>query len=117
LLIRAYLGREGEEELLHREDKELVALVRRELKQITGLDKEPHFWQVNRWPKSMPQYAVGHMERLKILSRLLPQRYPGLFLCGAGYRGVGIPDCIAQGQEAADQALSFLSNASNPVHV
>lgn len=108
VLIRAYLGRDGEEHLLEKEDQELVDLVRKELKQLTGLNQTPSFWMVNRWPRSMPQYQVGHLERLQFIAQFLHQHYPGVFLAGAGYRGVGIPDCIAQGEEAANQAVNFL---------
>ena len=82
--------------------------MRKELKQLTGLNQAPSFWMVNRWPRSMPQYQVGHLERLQFIAQFLHQHYPGVFLAGAGYRGVGIPDCIAQGEEAANQAVNFL---------
>lgn len=115
ILIRTYLGRENGEDLLHLEDQELVQLVRKEMKQIIGLDQEPLFYHVNRWPQSMPQYQIGHVERLQTVQEHLASAYPGLFLCGAGYRGIGIPDCIAQGKAAALEAFTFLINNKKPV--
>jgi oxygen-dependent protoporphyrinogen oxidase len=98
-LIRVYLGRFGGPDVTSREDAELVALARDELR-LLGIDSEPLLTRIHRWPGGMPQYVLGHPERLRRIDAAL-ERHPGLALAGAAYRGVGIPDCIASGEEAA----------------
>jgi oxygen-dependent protoporphyrinogen oxidase len=65
--------------------------------------------EVNRWPKAMPQYTLGHLDRLTQLDAAL-SRYGGLVLTGAGYRGVGIPDCIREGAAAAGRIVQHFSD-------
>jgi oxygen-dependent protoporphyrinogen oxidase len=80
-------------------DDELVALALGELR-LVGADAEPTFVRIHRWPRAMPQYVLGHPERLRRIEAAL-ERHPGLALAGAAYRGVGIPDCIASGEAAS----------------
>jgi protoporphyrinogen/coproporphyrinogen III oxidase len=61
---------------------------------------------VFRWPRAMPQYTLGHLERLATIERRLAG-WPGLFVAGNAYRGVGIPDCIASGEAAAEAAAKI----------
>lgn len=107
LLVRCYAGGVGREDILQRENQELVATLREELAGICGITAEPLYTEVNRWWKAMPQYTIGHLDRLVQLEAAL-SRYPGLVLTGAGYRGVGIPDCIRDGAEAAERVLQSL---------
>lgn len=107
LLLRASLGRAGEQSTLQRSDAELVAVVRRELAQITGLRAEPVDSHVQRWGGALPQYAVGHLQRVARIKAAVDQQ-PGLALCGASYDGVGIPACIGSAHKAADRVLSGL---------
>ncbi len=94
--------------MLQREDAELVALVRTELAAIAGLVAEPVECHVQRWGGGLPQYAVGHRQRVaRILADV--QRVPGLAVCGASYDGVGIPACIASAHRAADRVLASLA--------
>jgi len=74
---------------------------------------EPHFVEVNRWMKAMPQYTIGHLDRLKEIEAAL-SRYGGLVLTGAAYRGVGIPDCIRNGTLAAQRVIRHLSGVLEP---
>jgi oxygen-dependent protoporphyrinogen oxidase len=74
---------------------------------IVGLTGQPCYAEVNRWPRAMPQYAVGHLDRLEQITTALC-RYPGLYLAGAAYRGVGIPDCIADGTRAAELVVQHV---------
>jgi oxygen-dependent protoporphyrinogen oxidase len=106
-LLRASLGRAGEQEVLQRTDAELVAAVRRELAEITGVVAEPVDSHVQRWGGALPQYAVGHLQRVARI-RAAVQRVPGLAVCGASYDGVGIPACIGSGHNAADRVLAGL---------
>jgi len=107
VLIRCYLGRDGEQRVMELSDGEVVELVRRELRELMGLAAVPRLARVYRWERAMPQYEVGHLDRIAELERALA-RHPGLLLAGASYRGVGVPDCIRQGQLAAEQALALL---------
>jgi oxygen-dependent protoporphyrinogen oxidase len=84
-------------------EDEIRRLIRDELRAVHGITAEPSFWRVYRWPRALPQYTVGHRDRLDRIGICLG-RLPGLFLAGASYRGVGIPDCIASAWTAADSA-------------
>jgi oxygen-dependent protoporphyrinogen oxidase len=108
LLVRCYVGGVGREDILQLDDQALVMKVRSELKQICGLAAEPTYVEVNRWMRAMPQYVLGHLERLEQIETAL-SRYGGLVLTGAAYRGVGIPDCIREGAVAADRVVRYLS--------
>jgi protoporphyrinogen/coproporphyrinogen III oxidase len=107
-LVRASLGRSGEEELLQRSDADLVTTVRAELSRL--LDRalpEPIGTHVQRWGGALPQYAPGHGDRVAAARGALPAT---LALAGAGYDGVGIPICIRSGQSAADHVLKALGD-------
>ncbi len=110
-LVRFFLGRAGSEKVIDLPDDELVALARAELTRLCGVRATPALVRVFRWPRSMPQYVVGHLERLERLAQLM-RGVPGLLLAGASYRGIGIPDCIASGWAAAGTALEQLGAAA-----
>ncbi|MEK6769295.1 MAG: protoporphyrinogen oxidase [Gemmatimonadota bacterium] len=101
VLLRFFVGRAGREDIVAAGDHALKALVRTELAAVHGITAEPALWRIYRWPKGMPQYTVGHRERLARIEQRV-STMPGLALAGASYRGVGIPDCIASGWAAAD---------------
>lgn len=105
ILLRASVGRAGENHLLQREDDELVALVRHELRALIGVSAEPVDALVTRWGGGLPQYAIGHVE-LVARVRAAVAAVPGLAVCGAAYDGVGIPACIASAGLAADQVVA-----------
>jgi oxygen-dependent protoporphyrinogen oxidase len=102
-LIRAFIGRAGQAELVEHDEAELVALVRDELRRMLGITAAPLLQRVFRWPQAMPQYTLGHLERLATIEQRL-KGLPGLFVAGNAYRGIGIPDCIASGEAAAQAA-------------
>ncbi|WP_037786987.1 protoporphyrinogen oxidase [Streptomyces sp. GBA 94-10 4N24] len=104
-VVRTSAGRHREEEILGRDDADLLALARRDLKAATGVDAEPVDAHVTRWDQGLPQYPVGHLARV---ARVRDQvaKAPGLALCGAAYDGVGIPACVASATEAARQVLA-----------
>jgi oxygen-dependent protoporphyrinogen oxidase len=104
-LIRVFVGRAGQE--LPWEESELLGLAREELKRTLGITAEPLVWRVFLWEKAMPQYNLGHPERLKRIDAAL-QHHPDLALAGNGYRGIGIPDCIHSGELAAERIRKFL---------
>jgi oxygen-dependent protoporphyrinogen oxidase len=103
-LVRCYVGGVGRENILQLDDAALTAKVRSELTAVVGIKAEPVYTEVNRWWKAMPQYTLGHLNRLDQLDAAVG-RYPGLVLTGAGYRGVGIPDCIRDGAAAAGRVM------------
>lgn len=109
ILLRAYVGHLGSQEWVHYSDEQLLSKVRKDLLDIMDIAAEPTFYEITRWHQSMPQYPVGHVEQLKVLREELFSQKPGLFLCGAGYQGVGIPDCVQQGKNAAQQLLNYYS--------
>jgi len=88
-------------------DQQLVDTARAELS-LLEVTSEPCLTRLHRWPVSMPQYVLGHPERLERIDTALA-RHPGVALAGAAYRGVGIPDCIASGEAAADSIVRSLS--------
>jgi oxygen-dependent protoporphyrinogen oxidase len=104
-LIRCFLGGASGEQALELSDEEILRTVRAELREILGLAAEPRFTRVYKWRAAMAQYGVGHLDRLERIERLRRQ-LPGLFLAGNGYRGIGVPDCVRSGREAAAQALA-----------
>ncbi|MFO7173081.1 MAG: protoporphyrinogen oxidase [Bacillota bacterium] len=106
-LLRCFVGRAGDEELALAPEPEILAAVRRDLAEMMDLRAEPALTRVYRWPRAMPQYRVGHLERLARIEAALAAE-PGIILAGAAYRGVGVPDCISQGEQAARQAAAFL---------
>jgi oxygen-dependent protoporphyrinogen oxidase len=111
VLIRSYVGGAGREAALERSDQELVALVRADLRHVMGVTEEPALARVFRWPRAMPQYLVGHLERLAVIEERLT-RLPGVFLAGAAYRGVGIPDCIRDGLSAAERVRAYFDKGA-----
>ncbi|MFD8062831.1 protoporphyrinogen oxidase [Streptomyces cyaneofuscatus] len=101
-VLRTSVGRYGEEDHLHREDGELVAVSLRDLRAATGLAARPVDSEVTRWIGGLPQYPVGHHTRVARI-RDEVAKLPALRVCGAVYDGVGIPACIASAQRAADE--------------
>jgi oxygen-dependent protoporphyrinogen oxidase len=93
------------------DDKSLIAAGRDEFGALLGVGAPPHFTHVRRWPESMPQYAVGHRERVNTI-RDLAARLPGLILAGAYLDGVGIPDCVRMGEAAAEAAVVEVSETT-----
>jgi oxygen-dependent protoporphyrinogen oxidase len=106
-LLRASVGRAGENQILQRADAELITLVRHELRALIGVTAEPVDALVTRWGGGLPQYAVGHVERVARI-RAAVADVPGLAVCGATYDGVGIPACIASAYAAADRIVASL---------
>lgn len=104
VLLRGFLGGALGGAVLDEDDGALVARVRAELAQALGITAEPRLVRVRRHPASMPQYAIGHPARIDTIDRRLAS-VPGLALAGSAYRGVGIADCVASGESAAERVL------------
>jgi oxygen-dependent protoporphyrinogen oxidase len=99
-LLRCFFAGSNAENVWPYSDEQVIGIVRTELQQILGVHAEPLFARVYKWKSAMAQYGVGHLERLDRIERLR-QQLPGLALAGNAYRGIGVPDCVRSGQEAA----------------
>ncbi len=110
-LFRLFLGGAGRPDFAGRPDDELLTIVRAELREVLDISAEPVLVRINRFDRVMAQYNLGHPDRLGRIEQRLAG-IPGLALAGNGYRGVGIPDCIASGQRAADSVVAALQAAS-----
>ena len=104
LLLRCSLGRHREEEVLQRGDDELAALAVADLGDAIGTTVRPVDVHVQRWGGALPQYAVGHLDRVASVRREVG-RLPGLAVCGSAYDGVGVPACIASAELAVAEVL------------
>ncbi|MGQ9894564.1 MAG: protoporphyrinogen oxidase [Roseiflexus sp.] len=107
LLLRCFVGGSRKPELLSRDDDDLVNMVRSDLRAILDITAAPVLTRIYRWHNGNPQYDVGHLDRIAALEALCPD---GLLLTGAAYRGVGVPDCIKQGRDAAGRALALVKD-------
>src|SRR6202047_4916172 len=104
-LVRCFLGGARDEQIIQMSGEEILRIVRDELRQIVALNAEPLFARVYKWKSAMAQYSVGHLERLQRIEALR-QNLTGLALAGNGYNGIGVPDCVRSGAEAAGKILA-----------
>jgi len=109
VLLRVYAGRFGGRDVTEDTDAALLELGRAEVR-LVGIDAEPLLARVHRWPRGMPQYVLGHTDRLERIDAAL-EEHPGIAVAGAAYRGVGIPDCIRSGEDAAESVVRALAAA------
>ena len=105
VLIRAYVGKPGDTVVDDHTDDEIVSIVRKDLRKMMTFKGNPDFTIVNRLPKSMPQYHVGHIKNIKIIQQHIKNTYPRLRITGAPFEAVGLPDCIQQGKNAVEEIL------------
>lgn len=105
VLLRIFFGGPHTRELMALDDEDLLAVVRDEAAALLGVYAPPLFQRVYRWRDGYPQYEVGHLARVSAIEAELPA---GLYLAGSAYRGIGVPDCIRQGHEAAQRAITAL---------
>ena len=106
-LVRCFISGSRNEGVLERSDAEILSIAREELQQTIRLGADPLFARIYRWKSVMAQYGVNHLERLERIDRSISQ-VPALALAGNGYRGIGVPDCIRSGHEAAGKLLAVL---------
>lgn len=109
-ILRCFLGGSRDEAVLGLNDEEIFATVKSELKKIVQLDVLPIFARVYRWRDSMAQYEPGHLARVARIEERLAE-IPGLALAGNAYRGIGVPDCIREGMQAANAAAQLTSES------
>jgi oxygen-dependent protoporphyrinogen oxidase len=107
-VLRCVVGRAGSDPLLEADDDELSDAVTKDVGRLLDVHNVPVRRHVTRWPRGLPQYSVGHLQRIDLAERALNRDAPGVTVAGAGLRGSGIPDCVAQGQNAAAAAIRSL---------
>ncbi|MEO8606444.1 MAG: protoporphyrinogen oxidase [Chloroflexota bacterium] len=105
VLLRVFFGGPHTRAAMDMDDTALVDMVRDEVRSLLQISAPPLFHKIFRWPDGYPQYDLGHLERVAAIESALP---PGIFVAGSSYRGIGVPDCIKQGQAAAQQVISAL---------
>jgi len=111
VLIRTFVGGAHQEEIVDLPEDQLISTICDELTPLLGITATPIVHRVFRWKKGNPQYNVGHLDRIAQIEKET-EKHPGLFLAGAAYKGVGIPDCIEQGWNRSDQVVRFLAGLS-----
>jgi oxygen-dependent protoporphyrinogen oxidase len=112
VVLRCFFGGAGDDAILAEPDEELLRIARQELRRIMKVSATPVFHHIARWPRSMAQYTVGHQDRLKKIQQHVAAA-PGLHLAGNAYIGIGIPDCIKMGREAAHRIAASEPNRSS----
>jgi protoporphyrinogen/coproporphyrinogen III oxidase len=110
VLVRAFVGGARDPAALERPDADLVDRALASMQNVLGIRGRPSFARVYRFNRSSPQHEVGHLDRIKAIDE--QHAHPGVFLTGSGFRGVGIPDCIADARAIAAKAAAWLASQS-----
>lgn len=108
VLLRAFAGGALQPEIFALDESELLSRVTKDLGSLLGIQRAPIFAEVSKWERSMPQYQVGHLERVKRIHERAAS-LPNLTLAGNAYSGPGIPDCIRSGEDGADRLIEMLT--------
>lgn len=109
VLLRCYIGRPGDETVVDLSDDEIVKIVLDDLNKTMNINMEPELAVISRWKHAMPQYTIGHKERIEKATKGLLEVLPGIFIAGSSFNGLGVPDCIDQGEEAVEKVLEYFS--------
>lgn len=113
VLMRTFIGGARDPRALERDDRDLVSLSLAALRPLMGLRADPLFTRVYRWERANAQHEVGHLARIAAIDRALAH-HPGLFVTGSGFRGVGIPDCVADGRKTGAAVATWLKERTTP---
>jgi oxygen-dependent protoporphyrinogen oxidase len=108
-LLRAYVGKPGDQEVVGLSDEEIIKIALTDLNKTMNITEKPEFSIVSRWKKAMPQYNIGHLDMMEQVKNSLAKELPGVFLAGGSFEGVGIPACIDQGENAVKKILKYLN--------
>ena len=108
VLIRAFVGRVGDEAIVDLPDAEIERIVLADLGDLIDIKSKPDFSVITRWKEDRPQYRVGHKQRIESAREELKEKFPQVKLAGASYEGVGLPDCVDQGKAAVKEVLEEL---------
>lgn len=104
-LLRVFFGGSRSPGSMELDDEELVQVVERQVGEIMGIREQPLFHRIYRWDRGIPQYDLGHLDRVATIERSLPR---GIYVTGSPYRGIGIPDCARQAAQTARQVIRAL---------
>jgi oxygen-dependent protoporphyrinogen oxidase len=107
VMLRTFVGGVYNRNMVSMSDEELLKIVTDELRSIMGISTRPYLYRIFRWHNSMPQYTVGHEEKIKKIDEEL-EKLPGLFLTGSSYKGIGISECIKNAGEVAERIGRFI---------
>ncbi|WP_406945809.1 protoporphyrinogen oxidase [Halobacillus sp. SY10] len=108
VLLRCYVGKPSDQEVVRKTDEEIEEIVLNDLNKTMNITAKPEFSIVTRWYDAMPQYTVGHKQRVNEITEQMEKDLPGVYLAGNSYRGIGLPDCIDQGEAAVQNVIDFL---------
>ncbi|ASF38730.1 protoporphyrinogen oxidase [Halobacillus halophilus] len=110
VMLRCYVGKPDDQDVVNLPDEDIVEIALNDLNKTMNITDKPDFSIVTRWYDAMPQYQVGHKDRLAEITEQLDQHLPGVCLAGGSYRGIGLPDCIDQGEAAVEKVLSSIKD-------
>jgi len=113
VLLRAFVGGALQPEMFALDEQEMLDHVLQDLRELLGVEAKPLFSRVVKWPGSMPQYDVGHLDRIKRIENLA-QHLPNFSIAGNAYTGAGISDCIREGERAAGESWISAYRQQNP---
>ncbi|SDI75364.1 protoporphyrinogen oxidase [Alteribacillus bidgolensis] len=108
-LLRCYVGKPGGESIVEEDDESIIEVVLKDLNKVMNVNGRPEYYKITRWRNSMPQYEVDHAIQMDKIKNTIQASYPGVFVAGAAYEGVGLPDCINQGEDVIHQLLTSLN--------
>ncbi len=107
VLLRVFFGGPRTPSMMHENDADLLRIIRKEVRMMLGIQAAPLFNHIVRWHDAYPQYDLGHLERVAAIEATLPA---GITVTGSSYRGVGVPDCVKQGETAAKRVVETIMN-------
>ncbi|HIW32256.1 MAG TPA: protoporphyrinogen oxidase [Candidatus Paenibacillus intestinavium] len=112
VLLRCYVGHSEDQQSVKLDDESLIAAVREDIRKSVGVTVEPIFTEITRLNHSMPQYPIGHVDAIRNMRIELSAQLPGVWVTGAAFDGVGLPDCIRQGKAGAQIMLDYLEEVA-----
>ena len=112
VLLRAFFGGARDPRALEKSDAELVSTALDAMRPLIGITGDPLFTRIYRWDNANAQHEVGHLDRIAAIEQDL-RSHPGLFVTGSGFRGVGIPDCVADARATARQVSAWLTSSAS----
>lgn len=112
-LLRVYIGRVGDESIVELSDTDIENAVLKDLEIALNIKQKPLFTIVSRWKQAMPQYGVGHDERMEQIEKMFEKEHPNVKLVGSSYHGISVPDCVYQGRNAAIETIAKLTSNEN----
>jgi oxygen-dependent protoporphyrinogen oxidase len=108
ILMTTMIGGAHDPHAVELDDEALLNVVRQDIQQTMSILVRPYFTHIVRWPRGIPQYTLGHPERLRVIEDRL-RHHPGLFVCGNSYRGISVNACVEEAPQVAEEALEFLN--------